>query len=88
MTTTDEQEDNVALALAVADEDIPPDVFTDKGGRQRWETQGVLLETYAQRGNPTLGAWRRVCRFVPMTDGSKGMFTDTVSASGWLIGCM
>ena len=53
MTLTNEHDGNVALA--VADEDIPSEVFTDKGGRQRWETQNVLLETYAKRGNPTAG---------------------------------
>ena len=50
MTLTNEQEDNVALALAVADEDIPPEVSTDKGGRKRWNQQRVLLETYAKTG--------------------------------------
>ena len=55
MTLTNEHDGNVALALAVADEDIPAEVSTDKGGCQRWETQGVLLVTYAKRGNPTVG---------------------------------
>lgn len=55
MTTTDEHKEDVALALAIPDEDIPSEVFTDKGGRQRWENQGVLLVTYAKTGNATAG---------------------------------
>ena len=48
-------EDNLAAALAIPDDEIPPEVFADKGGRKRWEQQGWLLETYAKRGNPTAG---------------------------------
>ena len=55
MTLTNGHENDVALVLAVADEDIPPEVFSDKAGRKRWDKQGVLLETYAHSGKEMAG---------------------------------
>ena len=43
--------------LAIVDEPFtkPPEVFTDTGGKMRWEKQEELLDVYAKRGNVAAG---------------------------------